>query len=132
MIDLNCRMKGANPMSKHPIVHIEFSSNDPGVSAKFYSELFGWKTQAIPEMNYITFDPGDPPGGGFNPVGEQTKAGDVFIYVATDDIEASLAKAESLGGKTVMPKTEIPDTGWFGLFADPTGNVVGLFTGVGE
>jgi hypothetical protein len=61
-------------------------------------------------------------------VGENTQAGEVLFYVSTDDIEASLAKAEKLGGKAVMPKTEIPGFGWFGLFLDPTGNKVGLYT----
>jgi predicted enzyme related to lactoylglutathione lyase len=117
-------------MSKHPFVHIELSTRDAAESARFYSELFGWKTQAIPEMNYTTFETGEgSPDGGFNPLGEQVKAGDVFIYVGTDDIDASLAKAESLGGTKVVPKTEIPGTGWFASFKDPTGNIVGLFTG---
>ena len=31
------------------------------------------------------------------------------------------------GGTILMPKMEIPNTGWMGLFQDPTGNVVGLF-----
>ena len=61
---------------------------------------------------------------------KKVQAGDVLVYVATDDVQASLAKAESLGGKTLVPKTEIPKIGWFGIFADPTGNKVGLFTGV--
>ena len=118
-------------MSRHPIVHIELSTQDSAESAKFYGGLFGWKTQAVPEMNYTTFDTGEgSPGGGFNPLGEQVKAGEVFIDVGTDDIDASLAKAESLGGATVVPKTEIPQTGWFALFRDPTGNRVGLFTGM--
>jgi predicted enzyme related to lactoylglutathione lyase len=117
-------------MSNHPIVHIEFSSQDRAESAKFYGDLFGWKTQDMPEMNYTTFDTGNGPGGGFNPTSDQVKAGDVFVYVATDDIEATLAKAESLGGRTVMPKTEIPETGWLAMFTDPTGNVVGLYTGM--
>jgi predicted enzyme related to lactoylglutathione lyase len=120
-------------MSKHPIVHIEFSAEDRAAAAKFYSELFGWKTEHIPEMNYTTFESGEgSPGGGFNPLSEQVKAGDVYVYVQTDDIEASLAKAESLGGKTAMPKTEIPNVGWFAFFTDPTGNMVGLYTGLGE
>jgi predicted enzyme related to lactoylglutathione lyase len=46
----------------------------------------------------------------------------------TDDIDSSLAKAESHGGKNVTPKTEIPNTGWFGFFSDPTGNLIGLYT----
>jgi predicted enzyme related to lactoylglutathione lyase len=29
----------------------------------------------------------------------------------------------------VVPKTEIPQVGWFGVFKDPTGNKVALFTG---
>lgn len=119
-------------MSKHPIVHIEFSAKDPLAAAKFYSDLFGWKTEHLPQMNYVTFEAEGGPGGGFNPLGEQVKAGDAFVYVATGDIEVSLSKAVSLGGKTLVPKTEIPNIGWFALFSDPTGNTVGLFTGMGE
>ena len=119
-------------MSKHPIVHVEFSAKDIGAAAKFYGELFGWKTEHLPEMNYTTFDTGSELGGGFNPISDQVKTGDVFVYVGTDDIETSLAKAESLGGKMVIPKTEIPNVGWFAFFTDPTGNMVGLLSGMGE
>ena len=117
-------------MSSHPIVQVEFSAKDLEAAAKFYAALFGWKTESMPEMNYVTFEAEGGPGGGFNPLSEQVKAGDVLVYVATDDVQASLAKAESLGGKTLVPKTEIPKIGWFGIFADPTGNMVGLFTGM--
>jgi predicted enzyme related to lactoylglutathione lyase len=119
-------------MSKHPIVHIEFSAADLSAAVEFYGNLFGWETQQMPEMNYATFDPGTPPGGGFNPLSDQVKAGDVLVYVATDDIDATLAKVESLGGKTLLPQTEIPNVGWFAMFSDPTGNTVGLFREAGE
>ena len=56
-------------------------------------------------------------------------AGEPLLYVASEDIDADLRKAESLGGTTVVPKTEIPQVGWFGVFKDPTGNKVGLFSG---
>ena len=115
-------------MSKHPIVHIEFSATNREQAAKFYSELFGWQIEQIPEMNYATFSPGEGPGGGFNPVNEQNPAGTVVVYVDSEDIEADLAKAVSLGGRQVTPKTEIPGEGWFGIFTDPSGNPVGLFT----
>ena len=36
---------------------------------------------------------------------------------------------EARGGKTILPKTEIPGVGWFAFFADPTGNQVALFKG---
>jgi predicted enzyme related to lactoylglutathione lyase len=120
-------------MSKHPIVHIEFSAKDPGVSSKFYQEIFDWKIEAVPEMNYTMFEAEPGPGGGFNPVdGEMTNAGDVFIYIQTEDIEATLAKIENLGGSTLLPKTEIPNTGWFAFFSDPAGNRVGLYTGMDQ
>lgn len=114
-------------MSKHNIVHIEFSAQELGSAGKFYGDLFGWKIEQVPEMNYATFETKDGLGGGLNPVGENYPAGTVLVYVGTDDIEASLEKAESLGGKSVTPKTEIPGMGWFALFTDPTGNLVGLF-----
>jgi predicted enzyme related to lactoylglutathione lyase len=115
-------------MSEHNIVHVEFSAEDREAAGKFYSQLFGWEVEQIPEMNYATFETGDNVGGGFNPVTDTNPAGTVLVYIGTDDIDASLAKAESLGGKIVLPKSEIPDTGWFGFFSDPTGNVVGVYT----
>ena len=115
-------------MPKHPIVHIEFSTKDREESGKFYGELFGWKIQQMPEMDYAMFESGEGVGGGLNPVTEGFPAGTVMVYIGTDDIEATLAKAESLGAKTVVPKTEIPNMGWVGMFTDPTGNMLGLFT----
>jgi len=114
-------------MSKHEVVHIEFSAKDPKELGKFYSDLFGWKTEYSDEMDYVMFDGGGGPGGGFPKVGEDLKAGTVLVYISTDDVDASLSKAESLGAKTLVSKTEIPMTGWFGLFTDPSGNIVGVF-----
>ncbi len=120
-------------MSGHFICHVDIPTDNQEESGKFYGSLFGWKVQPIPQMNYATFATGEGPGGGFSQVGEsvgayQLHAGGVLVYISTDDIDASLAKAESLGGKTVVPKMEIPTVGWFGIFTDPTGNQVALFT----
>jgi len=114
-------------MSKHQIVHIEFSAKDPIEMRNFYSNLFGWETDHMEDMDYVTFEGGDGPGGDFPRVGENIKAGSVLVYISTDDVDISLAKAESLGGMILTPKTEIPMTGWFGIFSDPSGNAVGLF-----
>jgi predicted enzyme related to lactoylglutathione lyase len=115
-------------MSKHPIVHIEFSANDPEQAGKFYGDLFGWEIQQMPEMNYAMFDSGEGIGGGLNPVQDDYPAGTVVVYIGTDDIEATLERVAELGGSTVVPKSEIPGMGWFALFNDPTGNMIGLFT----
>lgn len=114
-------------MNKHEIVHIEFSAKDPKGLGKFYADLFGWKTEYAEEMDYVMFDGGEGPGGGFPKAGEDLQPGTVMVYISTDDVDASLLKAESLGAKILTPKTEIPMTGWFGIFADPMGNAVGVY-----
>jgi hypothetical protein len=115
-------------MTKRNIVHIEIPANDPIKAGKFYEQLFGWKIETDTKMNYTMWEPGQAPGGGFNPLGEHTKPGDVLIYVDSADIDADLKKAESLGGKIVTPKSEIPTVGWYGAFKDPTGNTIALYT----
>ena len=120
-------------MSKHPIVHIEFSAHDRVAAAKFYTDVFNWKVAQIPEMNYATFEAEGGPGGGFATVDNQLhKAGDVLVYIGTDDIDATLARIVKSGGKIVLPKTEIPSIGWFAIFNDPTGNRVALYTGINQ
>ncbi len=97
----------------------------------------GWKIEADPTYNYVQFAAEGGPGGGFVEVGQGSspvpyKPDSLLVYVLTDDIDATLAKAESLGGRTLLPKTEIPHVGWWGVFSDPTGNRIGLFTGLGR
>lgn len=116
-------------MSKRNIVHVEIPAASVEAAGKFYQELFGWKIQPMPEMNYTMWEAGNGDEyGGFPQVSDENPAGQVLVYIASDDIEADLKKAEKLGGKVVHAKAEIPGTGWFGVFQDPTGNVLGLYT----
>jgi uncharacterized protein len=115
-------------MTKRNIVHVEIPAADSAKAGKFYNDLFGWEIQSVPEMNYTMWDAGDGSAGGFNEVGDEFKAGDVLIYINSDDIEADLKKAKSLGAAVVQQKMEIPQTGWFAIFKDPTGNRIALYT----
>ena len=116
-------------MSKRNIVHVEIPAANVGAAGKFYQELFGWKIQHDQELNYSMWEAGNGDSyGGFPQVSEENPAGQVLVYIASDDIDADLKKAEQLGGKVIHPKAEIPQTGWFGIFQDPTGNVLGLYT----
>ena len=56
--------------------------------------------------------------------------GHVTFYVAVDDIEASLQKAESLGGTRVMGPEKIMDMVELGQFKDPEGHVIGVVKGM--
>jgi predicted enzyme related to lactoylglutathione lyase len=118
-------------MSKRAIVHLEIPAGDSAEVAAFYSGLFGWDTQRDEQMDYTMFETGSV-AGGFAPLGEQVKSGDILVYIESEDIEADLKRIEGKGGKTLLPKQEIPNIGWFAFFADPTGNRIGLFKGMGE
>jgi predicted enzyme related to lactoylglutathione lyase len=115
-------------MTKRSIVHIEIPSANFDTSGRFYNELFGWKITPVPEMNYELWEPEEGLGGGFNPLGDDVRAGEILIYVDSDDIEADLQRAQSLGATVVRSKTEIPTFGWFGIFKDPTGNAIAVYT----
>lgn len=116
-------------MTSHPIVHVEIPASDVEAAGRFYRALFGWDVQHMAAYDYSTFAGDGGPGGGFPRVDGQLYApGRVLVYVDTDDIDASLARAAELGGRTVAPRTEIPGIGWFAVFADPSGNHVALFT----
>jgi predicted enzyme related to lactoylglutathione lyase len=115
-------------MSKRNVVHVEIPAANVAGAAKFYEDLFGWKMQHVPEMNYTMWEDGSGSGGGFNEVSVENPVGQVLVYIDSDDIDADMKKVEKLGGTVVQPKMEIPNTGWFGLFKDPTGNVLALYT----
>jgi predicted enzyme related to lactoylglutathione lyase len=120
-------------MTQHSIVHIEFSAKDPKAAGDFYDQLFGWKIGTIPEMDYVTFEITPHLGGGFLDIDEQEfKIGDIIPYISTDDIDATLAQIVSKGGRILKTKTEIPGIGWYAFFADPTGNRMGLYSGLTE
>ena len=115
-------------MSKRNVVHVEIPAADVPAASKFYEELLGWKMQHAAEFDYTMWSDGSGYGGGFNKVDDHNPVGQVMVYIDSDDIEADLKKVEELGGTVVTPKTEIPGTGWFGQFRDPTGNVLALYT----
>ena len=115
-------------MPKRNVVHIEIPAADVAKAGQFYKDLFGWEIQDVPEMNYTMWDAGDGSAGGFNPLGPEIKPGDVLIYVNSEDIESDLKQAKSLGGTITHEKAEIPGAGWYGMFRDPTGNVIALYT----
>jgi predicted enzyme related to lactoylglutathione lyase len=113
----------------HPIVHLELAAHDPAASGKFYADVFGWEIKVDPNFDYYQFAAEGGPGGGFNKVDENNKAGEVIPYLGVEDIDAALEKVNAAGGKTMVPKTEIPGIGWFAQFTDPGGNRIGLFAG---
>ena len=109
-------------MPGRPVVHIEIPSKNPDTSGDFYKQMFGWGIQSVTEPVAYTMFEAENTGGGFTEVGEQTKVGDVLVYIGSDNLEADLKKIERLGGKTVVAKMVVGEMGEFAVFTDPTGN----------
>jgi hypothetical protein len=111
------------------VTHFEVVGKDLAKLQSFYGELFGWKTQSIPEMNYAMVEKeGEGIAGGIGQT-QDGGPGHVTFYVSTDDPQASLDKAVALGGSVVMPVTKLPQV-TIALFADPEGHVIGLAGGM--
>jgi predicted enzyme related to lactoylglutathione lyase len=107
------------------VVHFEIIGKDGAKLQGFYRDLFGWPVNADNPMNYGMVDPADAGIGGGISAGEDDQSM-VTFYIGVDDLQAALDKAAQLGGKTVMPVTEIPGMVIMAQFADPAGNVIGL------
>lgn len=112
------------------VVHFEVLGKDAKKLQNFYGALFNWKINANNPMNYglVEARGAGSIGGGIG-AGDEGASGHVTFYVEVDDLAAYLKKAEKLGGKTVVPPTEIPNMVTFALFQDPEGNVIGLIKG---
>lgn len=109
------------------VAFFEVISANAERARKFYAERFDWQVDADPAMGgYALVDTGGGIGGG---IGPSTGPGDtgVKIYTRVDDLDARLDRAERLGGRRLVPPTDLPgDFGRFAIFADPDGNQVGL------
>jgi len=114
----------------HPVVHFEIVGKDKQRLESFYGDLFGWQLQDIPGMGYsmVAKEEGGIAGG----IGAAQGGGPghVTFYVQAEDPQAVLARAEQLGGKTVMPVTDVSDQVTIALLADPEGHVVGIVKGM--
>jgi len=114
----------------HTICHLEIPTADVKKSGEFYRKLFGWKINYGWSKDFALFSTGEGQlsGGGLDSSEEARSRDSIIIYVQVDDINAMLEKAVKLGAKKVKEKTEVPNTGWYGLFTDLDGNTIGLFT----
>ncbi len=121
-----------------PVVHFEVLGKDAEKTQSYYAELFGWEIEALAFENPTQYglvqrDGNTNPegigiGGGVGGAPEGY-SGHVTFYVEVPDVEAALAKAESLGGNRMMGPRSGSGGPVIGLFQDPDGNTVGVVKG---
>jgi predicted enzyme related to lactoylglutathione lyase len=110
------------------VCHWEISGTDGYKTRDFYAKLFDWEIELWSESDYgMVKGAGEGTiGGGIGGTQEGQPPGIIF-YIQVDDLQKYLDKAESLGGKTIVPPTPIPEIGAFAIFSDIDGNNIGLF-----
>ena len=119
------------------IVHFEVPFDNGDRARSFYRDAFGWQVQEIPGMDYTSVSTG-PAGEDGMPSEPGYIGGGMFertenyprtpvITVEVDDVDAALAKIESLGGKTALPKFAVGEMGFAAYFTDTEGNTLGLW-----
>jgi uncharacterized protein len=124
-----------NPITKKEaimssIVWFEIPADDVERAKSFYGALFGWKIEKFPgPMEYWHIDTGggeDTPDGGLLKRQNPQQQG-ITSYISVASVDESAAKVEKLGGKICMPKTAVPEMGYFVICRDPENNTFALW-----
>jgi predicted enzyme related to lactoylglutathione lyase len=106
------------------VIHVEVTGKDGAALQRFYSDVFGWTLDTNNPGGYGLHRDGDMTAG-FGPT-QDGGPGLVTFYVHADDPSGTLRKVEELGGKVIMPLTEVAPETTIALFADPEGHIVGI------
>ena len=114
----------------HSIVWFEVPADNVERARSFYGGLFGWKIEKFPgPMEYWHIDTGgadDTPDGGLlkrqNP-GQQG----ITNYISVPSVEEYAKKVQTLGGKICMPKTAVPQMGYFAICQYPENNMFAIW-----
>jgi predicted enzyme related to lactoylglutathione lyase len=111
----------------------ELASPDVDVAAGFYGELFGWTIEPREgsDQPYFTIKNRDRINGGMRPMMPGEPQPFWLVYFGTEDVEATLAKVEQLGGTTHVGATDI-GMGTIGVAQDPQGAAFALYAGLFE
>ena len=109
----------------HSVIHAEVRSADPDATRAFFAELFGWTYSdgAFPGYTFVDTGVDGAIPTAIGPL--QGGADAVLFFVRVEDVEATLARAEKLGGKTIQPAQTVPGV-TFGVLADAQGHHVGV------
>jgi predicted enzyme related to lactoylglutathione lyase len=109
----------------HSIDYIEFSVTDMAEAQRFYGAALGWKfTDYGPD--YAGIQKGNGEAGGLRLMPEVSKGGPLVILYSAD-LDATVAKVRSAGGRIVTEPFEFPGGRRF-HFEDPSGNELAVWS----
>ena len=110
----------------NPVVHLELRTENLSRAVAFYSEMFGWRAEAVRAgaASYLALGIGDGIQGGV--VERESGPPDWLPYVEVAGIRAATERARSLGAAVLVEPREGP-AGWRSVVSVPAGAEVGLW-----
>jgi predicted enzyme related to lactoylglutathione lyase len=115
----------------NPFAHIELTTSDLAAAKKFYKKMFDWKLTDMPMGEgavYTMIKTGKGAGGGMQAKPMPDAPVTWLPYVEVADVKKALAKAEKGGAKVVLPVMDIGKNGIIGIFVDPAGAMLGVWS----
>ncbi len=107
------------------------NTTDLTAAESFYTKLFGWESKLQDMGPYglaaLVRNQGQDIASLMQMSPDSDSQSHWLSYVWVEDIEASFAKMQLLGGKACMPPTAIPGVGRLAVFTDPGGALLALF-----
>jgi uncharacterized protein len=110
----------------------QLNTTDPAAAERFYTELFGWRTEEVPggDQPYWGIYNGDRLNGGM--MGMPADAGPMpshwLVYFGSEDVDADAGRIGELGGQIMVPPLDVPG-GRILVVRDPQGAAFGLVAG---
>jgi predicted enzyme related to lactoylglutathione lyase len=112
------------------VTHFEIYAEDLGALAEFYRELFGWRIEKAPGVDYYMIQTGATGANGlrggltYRPI-EGPRSW--VHYVSVESLDETVRRLEQLGGSVVRGRTAVPKVAWYAVVADPEGNIFALW-----
>jgi uncharacterized protein len=112
----------------NPFAHIELTSENLADSQKFYKAVFAWKLSPVKGMPYVMIDVAGGTGGGMQSKPMPEAPTGWLPYVEVDDVKKTMAKVVKAGGAPMLAYQDIGDMGAIGIFQDPQGTALGIWS----
>ncbi len=117
--------------------YFDLTVHDVGQAKEFFEKIFGWRFERFPmpyEYYRIQAGPENEPGidGGIGAVKDAPITGGMPVTqltVPVADLDASIEKVLSSGGRVIEPRMPIPGIGWYATCAEPGGLRFGMIQG---
>ncbi len=111
------------------LVWTELQTRDVEAAKAFYHAVFDWHYE-VDANGYVSCNAGDRSQAGIMAIDETW--GDVppnwAVYFLVDDVDEAVSRAESLGGKAIVPPSPAGDIGRLAVLQDPQGAIFHIIT----